>query len=221
LFGAPPGYVGYEEGGQLTEAVRRRPYRVLLFDEIEKAHPEVWNALLQILDDGRMTDGQGNVVDFRNSVLIMTSNLGTEYVRRSGSLGFLQNIESDEDREAHDKIEKALKGAFRPEFLNRIDEIIMFSPLSVEQMEEIVDLQVKEMQDRLNEFNIKITLTKHARTWLAKAGYDPAFGARPLRRALQKYVESPLSVELLEHKYKEGGSVTVDVKDDKIIFKNK
>jgi ATP-dependent Clp protease ATP-binding subunit ClpC len=221
LFGAPPGYVGYEEGGQLTEAVRRRPYRVLLFDEIEKAHPEVWNALLQILDDGRMTDGQGNVVDFRNSVLIMTSNLGTEYVRRNGSLGFLQNIESDEDREAHDKIEKALKGAFRPEFLNRIDEIIMFSPLSVEQMEEIVDLQVKEIQDRLNEFNIKITLTKHARTWLAKAGYDPAFGARPLRRALQKYVESPLSVELLEHKYKDGGSVTVDVKDDKIIFKNK
>ena len=221
LFGAPPGYVGYEEGGQLTEAVRRRPYRVLLFDEIEKAHPEVWNALLQILDDGRMTDGQGNVVDFRNSVLIMTSNLGTEYVRRSGSLGFLQNIESDEDREAHDKIEKALKGAFRPEFLNRIDEIIMFSPLSVEQMEEIVDLQMKEMQDRLNEFNIKISLTKHARTWLAKAGYDPAFGARPLRRALQKYVESPLSVELLEHKYKEGGSVTVDVKDDKIVFKSK
>ncbi len=221
LFGAPPGYVGYEEGGQLTEAVRRRPYRVLLFDEIEKAHPEVWNALLQILDDGRMTDGQGNVVDFRNSVLIMTSNLGTEYVRRSGSLGFLQQNEDNEDREAHDKIEKALKGAFRPEFLNRIDEIIMFSPLSVEQMEEIVDLQVKEMQDRLNEFNIKITLTKHARTWLAKAGYDPAFGARPLRRALQKYVESPLSVELLEHKYKEGGSVTVDVKDDKIVFKSK
>jgi ATP-dependent Clp protease ATP-binding subunit ClpC len=221
LFGAPPGYVGYEEGGQLTEAVRRRPYRVLLFDEIEKAHPEVWNALLQILDDGRMTDGQGNVVDFRNSVLIMTSNLGTEYVRRSGSLGFLQKTENDDDREAHDKIEKALKGAFRPEFLNRIDEIIMFSPLSVEQMEEIVDLQMKEMQDRLNEFNIKITLTKHARTWLAKAGYDPAFGARPLRRALQKYVESPLSVELLEHKYKEGGSVTVDVKDDKIVFKSK
>jgi len=221
LFGAPPGYVGYEEGGQLTESVRRRPYRVLLFDEIEKAHPEVWNALLQILDDGRMTDGQGNVVDFRNTVLIMTSNLGTEYVRRSGTLGFLQKTDNDEDREAHDKIEKALKGAFRPEFLNRIDEIIMFSPLSVEQMEEIVDLQIKEMQDRLNEFNIKISLTKNARTWLAKEGYDSAFGARPLRRALQKYVESPLSVELLEHKYKDGGSVIVDVKEDKIVFKSK
>jgi ATP-dependent Clp protease ATP-binding subunit ClpC len=221
LFGAPPGYVGYEEGGQLTEAIRRRPYRVLLFDEIEKAHPEVWNALLQILDDGRMTDGQGNVVDFRNTVLIMTSNLGTEYVKRGGTLGFLQQNETDEDREAHDKIEKALKGAFRPEFLNRIDEIIMFSPLSVEQMEEIVDLQMKEMQERLNEFNIKITLTKHARTWLAKQGYDPAFGARPLRRALQKYVESPLSVELLEHKHKDGSSITVDVKDDMIVFKVK
>ncbi len=221
LFGATPGYVGYEEGGQLTEAVRRRPYRVILFDEIEKAHPEVWNALLQILDDGRLTDGQGNVVDFRNTVLIMTSNLGTEYVKRGGTLGFLQKMENDEDREAHDKIEKALKGAFRPEFLNRIDEIIMFSPLSVEQMEEIVDLQMKDMQERLNEFGIKVALTKHARTWLANAGYDPAFGARPLRRALQKFVESPLSVELLEHKYKEGSSITVDVKDDKIVFKSK
>ena len=211
LFGAPPGYVGYEEGGQLTEAVRRRPYRVILFDEVEKAHPEVWNALLQILDDGRLTDGQGNMVDFRNTVLIMTSNLGTEYVRKGGTLGFLQPKASSEEREAHDKIEKALKGAFRPEFLNRIDEIIMFSPLSVEQMEEIVVLQMKEVQDRLNEYNITVQLTDAARQWLAKAGYDPAFGARPLRRAIQKNVESPLSVELLSGKYKEGGSLLVDV----------
>ncbi len=211
LFGAPPGYVGYEEGGQLTEAVRRRPYRVVLFDEIEKAHPEVWNALLQILDDGRMTDGQGNVVDFRNTILIMTSNLGTEYVRKSGSLGFLQQKSDDEDREAHDKIEKALKGTFRPEFLNRIDEIIMFSPLSIEEMEQIVDLQMKEVQERLNEYNIKVELTEAARKWLAKEGYDPAFGARPLRRAIQKYVESPLSVELLGGKFKNGATVLVDV----------
>jgi ATP-dependent Clp protease ATP-binding subunit ClpC len=220
LFGAPPGYVGYEEGGQLTEAVRRRPYRVLLFDEIEKAHPEVWNALLQILDDGRMTDGQGNVVDFRNTVLIMTSNLGTEYVRKSGSLGFLQPKASSEERESHDKIEKALKGAFRPEFLNRIDEIIMFSPLTVEQMEEIVILQMKEVQDRLNDFNITVQLTDGARKWLAKAGYDPAFGARPLRRAIQKYVESPLSVELLGGKFKDGATVAVDVDEEqnKIVF---
>jgi len=223
LFGAPPGYVGYEEGGQLTEAVRRRPYRVLLFDEIEKAHPEVWNALLQILDDGRMTDGQGNVVDFRNTVLIMTSNLGTEYVRKGGTLGFLQPTITDEDREAHDKIEKALKGTFRPEFLNRVDEIIMFSPLTVEQMEKIVTLQMKEIQDRLSEFGVKVELTAAGRKWLAKTGYDPDFGARPLRRALQKYVESPLSMELLGGKIPSGASVIVDTcpDDSGLEFKTK
>jgi ATP-dependent Clp protease ATP-binding subunit ClpC len=220
LFGAPPGYVGYEEGGQLTEAVRRRPYRVVLFDEIEKAHPEVWNALLQILDDGRLTDGQGNIVDFRNTVLIMTSNLGTEYVRKGGALGFLQPKASSEERESHDKIEKALKGAFRPEFINRVDEIIMFSPLTIEQMEEIVVLQMKEVQDRLNEYNITVELSDVARKWLANEGYDPAFGARPLRRAIQKYVESPLSVELLSGKYKDGATVQVNVDEEnnKIVF---
>ncbi|MFM8875389.1 MAG: ATP-dependent Clp protease ATP-binding subunit [Anaerolineae bacterium] len=220
LFGAPPGYVGYEEGGQLTEAVRRRPYRVVLFDEIEKAHPEVWNALLQILDDGRLTDGQGNVVDFRNTVLIMTSNLGTEYVRKGGTLGFLPGKADSSDREAHDKIDKALKAAFRPEFLNRIDEIIMFSPLSIEEMEHIVVLQMKEVQDRLNDHNITVQLTDAARSWLAKEGYDPAFGARPLRRAIQKYVESPLSVELLGGKFKDGAEVVVDVdkQENKIVF---
>jgi ATP-dependent Clp protease ATP-binding subunit ClpC len=220
LFGAPPGYVGYEEGGQLTEAVRRRPYRVVLFDEIEKAHPEVWNALLQILDDGRLTDGQGKVVDFRNTVLIMTSNLGTEYVTKGGTLGFLTQKADDDERAMHDKIEKALKGAFRPEFINRVDETIMFSPLSIEQMEEIVVLQMKEVQDRLNEHDITVQLSNAARAWLAKEGFDPAFGARPLRRAIQKYVESPLSVELLGGKFKDGAVVTVDVdvKENKIIF---
>jgi ATP-dependent Clp protease ATP-binding subunit ClpC len=218
LFGAPPGYVGYEEGGQLTEAIRRRPYRVVLFDEIEKAHPEVWNALLQILDDGRLTDGQGKVVDFRNTVLIMTSNLGTEYVTRGGTLGFLTQKADDDERAMHEKIEKALKGAFRPEFLNRVDETIMFSPLTLEQMEEIVVLQMKEVQDRLNEHDITVQLTDAARLWLAKEGYDPAFGARPLRRAIQKYVESPLSVELLGGKFKDGAVVIVDVKDNKIVF---
>jgi ATP-dependent Clp protease ATP-binding subunit ClpC len=220
LFGAPPGYVGYEEGGQLTEAVRRRPYRVLLFDEIEKAHPEVWNALLQILDDGRMTDGQGNIVDFRNTVLIMTSNLGTEYVRKGGTLGFQQKaIADDSEREDHEKIERALKGAFRPEFLNRIDEIIMFSPLSVDEMVLIVDLQMKEVQERLKEHGVTVELTEKGRTWLAKQGYDPTFGARPLRRAIQKFVESPLSVELLSGKFAKGGKVTVDVHADKVVFK--
>ena len=194
---------------------------MLLFDEIEKAHPEVWNALLQILDDGRMTDGQCNVVDFRNTVLIMTSNLGTEYVRKGGTLGFLPQKSDDAERDAHDKIDKALKAAFRPEFLNRIDEIIMFSPLSLEEMEQIVVLQMKEVQDRLNEHNITVHLTDAARSWLAKEGYDPAFGARPLRRAIQKYVESPLSVELLGGKFKDGAEVMVDVdeKENKITFK--
>ncbi|MEJ5241874.1 MAG: AAA family ATPase [Anaerolineales bacterium] len=214
LFGAPPGYVGYEEGGQLTEAVRRRPYRVLLFDEIEKAHPEVWNALLQILDDGRMTDGQGNVVDFRNTVIIMTSNLGTEFVRKGGTLGFLPRTEDREEREAHEKIERALKNTFRPEFLNRIDEIIIFSPLSPADMERIVDLQIKEVQQRLEDYDIRIELTPAARAWLARIGYDPAFGARPLRRAIQKHLESPLSVQLLSGALRSNTTIRVDVDEE-------
>ncbi len=211
LFGAPPGYVGYEEGGQLTEAVRRRPYRVLLFDEIEKAHPEVWNALLQILDDGRMTDGQGNVVDFRNTVIIMTSNLGTEFVRKGGTLGFLPRTEDSDEREVHEKIERALKNTFRPEFLNRIDEIIIFSPLSLADMERIVDLQIKEVQQRLEEHNVQLTLSNAARSWLARIGYDPALGARPLRRAIQKYLESPLSIKLLSGELAPNSVIQVDL----------
>jgi ATP-dependent Clp protease ATP-binding subunit ClpC len=212
LFGAPPGYVGYEEGGQLTEAVRRRPYRVVLFDEIEKAHPEVWNSLLQILDDGRLTDGQGRIVDFRNTVLIMTSNLGTEYVRSSGPIGFVQTTDV-KDREAQEKIQKELKKTFRPEFLNRIDEIITFSALSLEQMSQIVDLQMNEVSERLSEHGLTVQLTPAARDWLANIGYDPAFGARPLRRALQKHVESPLSVKLLGGEFRSGDTVIVDVED--------
>jgi ATP-dependent Clp protease ATP-binding subunit ClpC len=223
LFGAPPGYVGYEEGGQLTEAVRRRPYRVILFDEIEKAHPEVWNSLLQILDDGRLTDGQGRVVDFRNTVLIMTSNLGTEFIRRGGTLGFLQTEGTLEDKEANQKIEKALKDTFRPEFLNRIDEVIIFSPLSLEQMYEIVDLQLAEIRQRLVEHGLKVELTARARKWLAKEGYDPSFGARPLKRTLQKFVESPLSVSLLSGEFQNGDKVVVDLdqKEEKLEFRKK
>jgi ATP-dependent Clp protease ATP-binding subunit ClpC len=220
LFGAPPGYVGYEEGGQLTEAVRRRPYRVVLFDEIEKAHPEVWNALLQILDDGRLTDGQGRVVDFRNTVLIMTSNLGTEFVTQSGSLGFLRHEGDRESREAEEKIERALKQTFRPEFLNRIDEIIIFSPLTVEQMEAIVDLQMKEVRERLAEHSLDVELTDAARKWLAKEGYDPSFGARPLRRVLQKFIESPLSIRMLQGDFAEGETVIVDVSEGEgVVFR--
>jgi len=221
LFGAPPGYVGYEEGGQLTEAVRRRPYRVILFDEIEKAHPEVWNALLQILDDGRLTDGQGRVVDFRNTVLIMTSNLGTEFVRRGGTLGFAVEDSTSEDKEANEKIQSALKSTFRPEFLNRIDEIILFSPLSQEQMFEIVDLQMKEVAQRLQEHGLQVTLSPAAREWLSKVGFDPSFGARPLRRALQKYVESPLSITLLSGEFVNGDTVLVDLDEsgEKVTFR--
>ena len=215
LFGAPPGYVGYEEGGQLTEAVRRRPYRVILFDEIEKAHPEVWNSLLQILDDGRLTDGQGRVVDFRNTVLIMTSNLGTEYINKAGTLGFIgTENSSNEDREAKLKIDKALKSTFRPEFINRIDEIIMFSKLTIDDMQQIVDLQMEEIRQRLAENNISITLEDDARTWLASIGYDPAFGARPLRRALQKYIESPVSLKYLSGELKANDKITVRKKAD-------
>ncbi len=228
LFGAPPGYVGYEEGGQLTEAVRRRPYRVILFDEIEKAHPEVWNALLQILDDGRLTDGQGRMVNFRNTVLIMTSNLGTEYVRQSGSLGFLQSSPNSEARQSHDKIMKVLKDTFRPEFINRIDEIITFSPLSKEDMYKIVDLRFAEVQLRLKEQGMTVELSNAARTWLADEGYDPAFGARPLRRALQKHIESPLSMEILSNKFNSSSTLFVDVSENdedkenkpKLIFKS-
>jgi ATP-dependent Clp protease ATP-binding subunit ClpC len=218
LFGAPPGYVGYEEGGQLTEAVRRRPYRVVLFDEIEKAHPEVWNSLLQILDDGRLTDGQGRVVNFRNTVLIMTSNLGTEYIRKSGTLGFMRSSEDGEDREASDKIDKALKDTFRPEFLNRIDEVITFSSLTIEQMKLIVDLQMKEIQERLSELDLSVQLTQAAREWLADEGFDPDFGARPLRRALQKHVESPLSVSLLSGEFSAGDTVLVDLDEENAVL---
>ncbi len=217
LFGAPPGYVGYEEGGQLTEAVRRRPYRVVLFDEIEKAHPDVWNALLQILEDGRLTDGQGRAVDFSNTIIIMTSNLGTEFARRGGALGFIQG--NDEQTVVdHQKIEKAMRDTFRPEFLNRIDEIIIFAPLSLAQVESIVDLQMRDVFNQLRERGIGIHLTESARAWLAQKGYDPQYGARPLRRAIQRYVENPLSSQLLKGDISDGDLVFIDEVDGQLIF---
>jgi ATP-dependent Clp protease ATP-binding subunit ClpC len=218
LFGAPPGYVGYEEGGQLTEAVRRRPYQVVLFDEIEKAHPDVWNSMLQILDDGRLTDGQGRVVDFRNTVIIMTSNLGTEFGRKGGALGFVRPGDSPSQIADAHKIEDKLKATFRPEFLNRIDEIIIFGTLSVEDVEKIVDLQMNEIRDRLREHGLFIELSEAARQWLARQGYDSNFGARPLRRALQRYVESPLSVKMLKGEFKVGDTILVDANDEGLVF---
>lgn len=224
LFGAPPGYVGYDEGGQLTESVRRRPYQVVLFDEIEKAHPDVWNALLQILEEGRLTDGHGHHVDFTNTVVIMTSNVGTAFGPKGGTLGFRQQGDQGtfDDARLKGDIQDALRKHFRPEFLNRIDEIIIFHTLTKEQVVQIVDLQMKEIAQRLSEHGITIELTNPARAWLAEQGYDPAFGARPLRRTLQKQVESPLSVKLLRGEFEDGDTVLVDYdQNEGIIFVKK
>ncbi len=218
LFGAPPGYIGYEEGGQLTEQVRRRPYSLVLFDEIEKAHPDVWNALLQLLDDGRLTDGQGRIVNFRNTVIVMTSNVGTSFVKSSGALGFAGVRDSNEEAE-HKRIEDELKKTFRPEFINRIDEIIIFEQLSEDDVIEIVKLQMKEVQERLTEHGgLTIELTEEAQKWLAHQGYDKDFGARPLKRALQRYVESPLSIRLLRGEFSSGDRICIDVTDDQLTF---
>jgi ATP-dependent Clp protease ATP-binding subunit ClpC len=218
MIGAPPGYVGYDEGGQLTEAVRHRPYRVILFDEIEKAHPDVWNSLLQILEDGRLTDGQGHTVNFRNTVIIMTSNLGTKYAADSGALGFVTPAGIDSAKEMRRDIERALRKEFRPEFINRVDEIIIFHDLTREHVLQIVELQIKDISERLAEQGLSIVLTDAAREWLASEGYEPQFGARPLRRTLQRYVENPLSLRLLEGTFHSGDTVMVDAQEDKIIF---
>jgi ATP-dependent Clp protease ATP-binding subunit ClpB len=191
LVGAPPGYVGYEEGGQLTEAVRRRPYAVLLLDEIEKAHMEVFDVLLQLLDDGRLTDGQGRTVDFRNTVVIMTSNI----------------------RSANE-----LRDRFRPEFLNRIDEVVTFEALTREQLADIVELQLARLRERLAERRIDLELTDAAKELLAEEGWDPAYGARPLKRAIQRHLENPLALELLERRFVEGDTVRVDVEDGELVF---
>jgi ATP-dependent Clp protease ATP-binding subunit ClpC len=210
LIGAPPGYVGYEEGGQLTEAVRRKPYSVILLDEIEKAHPDVFNILLQILDDGRLTDAKGRTVDFSNTVIIMTSNVGSEH---------LMNLSKEEFEKNYDKIKEQimeeLKRRFRPEFLNRIDEIIIFHPLAEEEIKQIVDLLINKLNKRLAERGIKVKLTEEAKSELAKRGYVPEFGARPLRRTIQREIETPLSVQILEGKVKEGDTVVVDYDKEK------
>jgi len=219
LIGAPPGYIGYEEAGQLTEAVRRRPFRVLLFDEVEKAHPDVFNVLLQVLEDGRLTDGHGRTVDFRNTVIIMTSNLGTEEFQKQ-AIGFSRGSNSETQR-LKTAVETALKRTFRPEFINRIDDIIIFSPLSEEDLKKIVDLLVKEVQKRLAERNINLELDENARAYLLKEGYDPAFGARPLRRAIQRFVENPLSNQILSGKFKDGDTVIVSSGEEGLTFSAK
>ncbi|MBI3592712.1 MAG: ATP-dependent chaperone ClpB [Nitrospirae bacterium] len=221
LIGAPPGYIGYEEGGQLTEAVRRRPYSVILFDEVEKAHPEVFNLLLQLLDDGRLTDGHGRTVDFRNSVVIMTSNIGSihiqelleEKARKPGAYWFGEN-----GKDLRDKVMEDLKTFFRPEFLNRVDDIIIFNPLTEELLKNIVDIQVNRMKKYLREKKIDITLTDSAKEHIARIGYDPVFGARPLKRAIQNQILNPLALKILDGTFKEGAVVEVDFADNKIVF---
>ncbi len=225
LIGAPPGYVGYEEGGQLTEAVRRRPYRVILLDEVEKAHPDVFNSLLQILDDGRLTDGHGRTVDFKNTVVIMTSNVGAEFIRRQMSLGFASAKETKAEKLDYDAMKERvlaeMKRTFRPEFINRIDEIIVFHQLTEAQLRQIVDLLVKDLQERLADRKLHIELSEGAKSWLAKEGYDPMFGARPLRRAIERYVGNPLSAKILGGQLKEGDTVKVALGKEGLTFSGK
>jgi ATP-dependent Clp protease ATP-binding subunit ClpB len=208
LIGAPPGYVGYEQGGQLTEAVRRRPYSVILFDEIEKAHQEVFNVFLQILDDGRLTDGQGRVVDFKNVIIIMTSNLGSDLI-----------LEAKKESELRSALRELLKQSFRPEFLNRIDETVIFNRLGKEEIVKIVDIQLARLAQRLDERKITLKLAPAAKTYLAERGYDPLFGARPLKRIIQAELENPLAKAIIAGKIKEGDSISADKTEEGLAFK--
>ena len=211
LIGAPPGYVGYDEGGQLTEAVRRKPYSVVLFDEIEKAHPDVFNILLQILDDGRITDSQGRTVDFKNTIIILTSNLGSPYL--------LDGINEDGSikQEAQDAVMAELRRSFRPEFLNRLDEIILFKPLTKENLTNIVDLLVESLRKRLQDRDLDLVLTDEAKQLIIDRGYDPLYGARPLRRVLQSSVETLVARTILRGDISAGSTITVDVQDGELI----
>ncbi|QIB27177.1 ATP-dependent Clp protease ATP-binding subunit [Caloranaerobacter azorensis] len=220
LVGSPPGYVGYEEGGQLTERVRRKPYSVILFDEIEKAHPDVFNILLQLLDDGRLTDAKGRVVDFKNTVIIMTSNVGASTIKKQKTLGFA--AQKDQEKEEYEKMKEnimdELRKSFRPEFLNRIDEVIVFHPLNKEHIKQIVDLMVKDLENRLKALNINIKVTEKAKEYLAKEGYDPTYGARPLKRSITKLIEDKLSEEILKGNISKDDNIVVDFDGEKLTF---
>ena len=208
LIGAPPGYVGFEEGGQLTEAVRRRPYSVVLFDEIEKAHPEVFNVLLQVLDDGRLTDGKGRTVDFRNTVIIMTSNIGSQYILDVAGI----------DEEVERRVMEAMRAHFRPEFLNRVDEIVIFHALKREHLKQIIEIQLNRVRQLLADRQITIELTDAAKELIIEEGYDPAFGARPLKRVLQRRVQDPLALMILKGEVRDGDHVLVDRAGDELTF---
>jgi len=208
MIGAPPGYVGYEEGGQLTEAVRRRPYSVVLFDEIEKAHSDVFNVLLQILDDGRLTDSKGRTVDFKNTVLIMTSNLGSREIQEV----------SEDEKQVREAVTEVLREHFKPEFLNRIDDIVIFHRLSRDQISQIVDVQLERLRQMLHERNVSIVLDDAAKELLSREGYDPNFGARPLKRAIQTLIQNPLAMKLLRGEIQTGETVTVSAQNGEVIF---
>ncbi len=223
LVGAPPGYVGYEEGGQLTEKVRRKPYSVVLLDEIEKAHPDVYNILLQIYEDGRLTDSQGRVVDFKNTVIIMTSNVGATLIKKGATLGFRGTNDSDEIpyKEIKERVMGELNKTFRPEFLNRIDELIVFKSLNREEIKKIAGLMLNEVKKLLEEQKVGLETTGGAEELLAKEGYDPNFGARPLRRTIERLIENPISEKILAGEFKEGDYVLIEAKDGKILFSKK
>jgi ATP-dependent Clp protease ATP-binding subunit ClpB len=212
LIGAPPGYVGYDEGGQLTEAVRRAPYSIVLFDEVEKAHPDVFNVLLQVLDDGRITDSQGRTVDFKNTVIIMTSNIGSRHLLEGFSDGEIPES-------VRESVLADLRRTFRPEFLNRIDETILFKPLLLEEIVRIVDLLVADLNRRLEDRKITVTFTKKAREWIAERGYDPVFGARPLKRFLQRNVETRLARKLIDGSLLPGSTATFDLQGDELTLR--
>jgi ATP-dependent Clp protease ATP-binding subunit ClpC len=219
LVGSPPGYVGHEEGGQLTEPVRRRPYSVILFDEIEKAHPDVFNVLLQILEDGVLTDTHGRKVDFKNTIVIMTSNVGADFIEKQSQLGFKKEDDQDSNYEnMKDNVMSQLRKTFRPEFLNRLDEIIVFHALDKEHIKQIVDLMLDDLRERLKEKDMELEITESAKTKLAEDGYDSEFGARPLRRTIQRQIENPLSIKILDKEVAENSKVKVDVKDDELTF---
>ncbi|MDD5477593.1 MAG: ATP-dependent Clp protease ATP-binding subunit [Candidatus Omnitrophica bacterium] len=218
LIGAPPGYVGYEEGGQLTERVRRRPYAVILLDEIEKAHPDVFNLLLQVFEEGRLTDSFGRKVDFKNTIIIMTSNVGAELIRKTGSLGFRTQKEEGTYQDMKDKLLEAVKHAFKPEFLNRVDDIIVFRQLAKEELSQIIDIEIGYVIQRLKDQKITLEVSKEAKELLIEKGFDPVFGARPLKRTIQRFLEDPLAGEIISKKYKEGSSIKVTRKNEELIF---
>jgi ATP-dependent Clp protease ATP-binding subunit ClpC len=218
LIGAPPGYVGYEEGGQLTEKVRRKPYSVVLLDEIEKAHPDVFNLLLQVLDDGQITDSLGRKIDFKNSIIIMTSNIGSRQLKEFGTgVGFNTTAKSSSvEAQSKSVIENALKKAFAPEFLNRIDDVVMFNNLSREDIHQIIDIELKNLYKRMEDLGYKIKMTENAKDYISDKGFDPNFGARPLKRAIQKYLEDPLAEEIIKAKLGEGDVIEVDFDKEKV-----